>query len=511
MDYKIMKKWLIVGISLMFFTSAFSGISQKTTNTSALPSLIKVTSEISEDSSPLQHSWQQINEDGFGDKHNVGTRAMTQFGGYLCVGVTNFNLNSSEMNGCELWCYNGKDWIQSVGNRSNASIGPGFGNKNNAECSILISFNGILYVGTANNQNGCELWRTRDPVNGTWEKVVDKGFGYASNLAMWSAEVFKGSLYIGTINCPNGCQIWRTSNGKDFEAVVGGGSHLRSGFGEYMNLYAWYMKEYDGMLYVGTQNTFGGEIWRSADGTTWECVVGLKGNYPRGFQMIDHNWGIRTLAVFKGDIYAGTAAIPSVTITLKIRGISDRSHEVKVFDSPEVGLQIWRLNASEDQKWQCTVGGFIEWNHSGNGFGDNHNIYAWTMKVFNDSLYVGTYNVKREYVSFSLKDMFTHIAKGENLVYLLGSDLVTKKGDGCQIWMTRDGTHWIQVVGNETNGPGNGFGDVNNNGIRSMSVYQTYYDSNPNDDIHWADQIRTNVLIIGTANAVTGCEIWKYQ
>jgi hypothetical protein len=101
------------------------------------------------------------------------------------------------MNGCELWCYNGKDWIQSVGNRSNASIGPGFGNKNNAECSILISFNGILYVGTANNQNGCELWRTRDPVNGTWEKVVDKGFGYASNLAMWSAEVVPMAVRYG--------------------------------------------------------------------------------------------------------------------------------------------------------------------------------------------------------------------------------------------------------------------------------------------------------------------------
>ena len=60
-------------------------------------------------------------------------------------------------------------------------------------------------------------------------------------------------------------------------------------------------------------------------------------------------------------------------------------------------------------------------------------------------------------------------------------------------------------------GPGNGFGDVNNNGIRSMSVYQTYYDPNPNNDIFQPERIRTNALIIGTANAVTGCEIWKYQ
>jgi hypothetical protein len=118
------------------------------------------------------------------------------------------------------------------------------------------------------------------------------------------------------------------------------------------------------------------------------------------------------------------------------------------------------------------------------------------MKVFNDSLYVGTFNVKHEYISFSLKDMIENILTRQNLVYLLGSDLVTKKGEGCQIWKTDDGTHWIQVVGNETSSPGNGFGDVNNNGIRSMVVYQIQ---------------GTNSLIIGTINAVTGCEVWKYQ
>jgi len=496
MNHKIMKKWLVVGITLIFFASAFSGISKITTNTLAFASLINVSSEMSENSAQSQHSWQQINEDGFGDKHNVGTRAMTQFAGYICVGVTNFNLSSREMNGCELWCYNGTDWIQSVGTRPSASIGPGFGNKNNAECSILIGFMGFLYAGTANNQNGCELWRTKNPVNGTWEKVVEKGFGYASNLAMWSAEIFKGFLYIGTINFPKGCQIWRTSNGNDFEAVVGGRSHTPSGFGELMNIYAWYMKEYNGKLLVGTQNIFGGEIWRSTNGTTWECLVGRNGKYPRIFQIDDLNWGIRTLTVFKGDLYAGTAAIPALTVTLKIRGIDDKSHEVKIFNSPEIGLQIWRSNPGEDQKWQCMVGGYTNKNSSGNGFGDNHNIYAWAMKVFNDSLYVGTFNVKRENISLNLKDMIKDIMKKGNLVYLLGADLVTKKGDGCQVWKTDDGTHWIQVVGNETSGPGNGFGDVNNNGIRSMSVYQIK---------------NTNTLIIGTTNAVTGCEIWKYQ
>ena len=173
-------------------------------------------------------------------------------------------------------------------------------------------------------------------------------------------------------------------------------------------------------------------------------------------------------------------------------------------------MQIWRFNASEAQKWECAVGGLVGWNRSANGFGDNRNIYAWTMKVFNDSLYVGTFNVKHEYISLSLKDMIKYIFTKGNLVYLLGSDLVTKKGDGCQIWKTDDGTNWIQVVGNETSDPGSGFGDVNNNGIRSMLVYQTRHYWNPSDCISLIDN-STNALIIGTINAVTGCEVWKYQ
>jgi hypothetical protein len=72
-----MKKWLVVGIILMFFASAFSGFSKETTDTSVILSSRKVTPDIHDTSFQLPRSWQQINEDGFGDKHNVGTRAMS--------------------------------------------------------------------------------------------------------------------------------------------------------------------------------------------------------------------------------------------------------------------------------------------------------------------------------------------------------------------------------------------------------------------------------------------------
>jgi hypothetical protein len=493
MNDRISNKFGVVIIILLFIVGAFSVSSQEIIQTSSRLSMKNSTHPILKNFSSFNNGWQQINQDGFGDKNDVVTRAMTVFAGYLCVGVTNMNLSSGEINGCELWCYNGTTWIQSVGNHPGALIGSGFGNTYNAECSILVAFHGFLYAGTENYHDGCELWRTTNPVNGTWEKVVIKGFGDRSNVGMWSTEIFNNDLYIGTFSY-KGCQIWRTENGADWEAVIGGSSHTPSGFGAPMNVYAWSMKVYDGKLYVGTQNMFGGEIWRSTDGTTWECLVGRQGIYPRGFQVFDVNYGIRTLNIFKGDLYAGTAAMPSVAVTFEMTGFFNRTFRIPLFRSPEIGLQIWRLNGSNDRVCERVVGGFQGVNSSRNGFGDNHNVYAWTMSVFHDTLYVGTYNVIKEYIPVSFGKMFQN--KKGGIAFWVGSDMLKKKGDGCEIWKTVDGTNWVQVVGNETMGPGNGFGDINNNGARSIAIYQMN-----NED----------ALIIGTSNAMTGCEIWKYQ
>jgi hypothetical protein len=132
---------------------------------------------------------------------------------------------------------------------------------------------------------------------------------------------------------------------------------------------------------------------------------------------------------------------------------------------------------------------------SRNGFGDNHNTYAWTMEVFNDSLFVGTLNVKRQFYTINPWEIVKNMTKGK-ITFMVGSDLLKVKSDGCEIWKTTDGNQWIQVVGNETIGLSNGFGDINNSGTRSITKYKF------ND---------TDSLIIGTSNVITGCEIWKYQ
>ncbi|OGL46043.1 MAG: hypothetical protein A2161_10100 [Candidatus Schekmanbacteria bacterium RBG_13_48_7] len=81
------------------------------------------------------------------------------------------------------------------------------------------------------------------------------------------------------------------------------------------------------------------------------------------------------------------------------------------------------------------------------GFGDQNNWYVMNMTVFNNSLYVGTYN----------------------------------KG-GCEIWETKDGVEWKQSNMN-------GFGDLSNKGIYSAAVFD-------------------NQIYVGT-DSETGCEIWR--
>ena len=443
----------------------------------------------------LNNEWEQINEDGFGDASNVGTRGMTSFKGYLCVGLTNLNISSGEINGCELWCYNGSEWFQSVGNSQDALLSSGFGNSSNAECSILIEFNNKLYAGTANNE-GLQLWRTDDPVEGAWEQVIDNGFGDVSNMGAWSAKIFNDYLYIGTANFPKGCEIWRTANGEEWETVVGGTSITPGGFGEILNDYVWCIEVYNNTLYVGTHNMRGGEIWKTKNGLTWECLVGPAGERPRGFQLLDLNYGIRNLKVFNGELYAGTAAMPAVTVRVKIGGLLLKPRERTIFWSPEIGFHIWRYNESKNNKWERVVGGFFGDNSLRNGFGDNHNTYAWTMDIFKDELYVGSYNTKRSYFSIALMELIKNISSLKDIMIYVGSDLVTKDSDGCEIWKTGNGNQWVQVVGNESEGPANGFGDKFNLGTRSITIY-----SINNED----------ALIIGTINSASGCEIWKYQ
>lgn len=471
-----------------------------------------------------ENIWQQINEDGFGSNENVGPRGIEIFNGSLITATANYN-NESKIelgqtydfneffdiynsmgrfenglysNGLEIWSYNGTNWTQLVGSCPEAIMSAGFGNKNNSELGFLKVFKGHLYAGVRNRFEGAQVWRTNS-INISWEKVAEGGFGCKNNTAAWTAEEFNGYLYVGTINwCwdgeNGGCEMYRTKDGENWTAVVGGNSSIPPGFmmprQMGMNFYLWSMANYSGYLYVGT--SFPGDIWRTNDGINWEPFVAydtmieakLHGaKYPRHFGRF-YVGGIRRMQVYKDELYIFSAQdygkmrviiegygnfISKITSLIKLPRI--RHNSLKYYLA---GTQIWKYNSTTD-RWVRVVGKFGHKSTSG-GFGDLQNTYLWSVEADEDYLYVGTMHPDSTDITLTrngFKDWSICIER--------------TKGHG-QLWRY-NGETWDCIVGK---GKGLEFDDEYNVGMREMKIYN-------------------NNLIMGTMNANTGCEVWKYS
>jgi hypothetical protein len=461
--------------------------------------------------------WEQINEDGFGNKHNIAPRGITIFNNSLVIGTYNVidywaGLNTSlpireflksfikialwknfKSDGCEVWSYDGKVFRQIIGDKDGAVMKAGFGNKNNLEASVLIQYKGYLYAGLQNQEEGCQIWRTKD-INEKWELVVRDGFGDKTNGAVWVAEIFNDSLYVGTMNLNEGCEIYRTNNGVNWEVVVGKTANTKRGFGTRANFYAWSICVYDNWLFVGTDNLQGGgELWKTKDGTTWAPVLAYKGwisaklhgaDYPRGFDSgsLNYRGGIRKMIVYNDDLYCGFCGedvffnvwLSNIKLlTFRQQGFLLKLRPLHYLDS--LGLEIWNYNSCND-KWTRVIGGMGKGNFSG-GFGDIRNEYPWSMTVYGGHLYVGTLRIEPTNVIFSKEKnsyLFSH---------LVGK--VCSPVGGGELWRF-DGGHKWQLINEK------GFGDLNNIGIRGLTVYK-------------------NCLIAATLNLETGCEMWKYN
>lgn len=250
-------------------------------------------------------SWTQVTGNGLGNPDNGFIRLGAVFGNDLFVMAWN------EATGCEVFrSSDGLIWAQVASH--------GFGDANNVGAGVMMDFDGYLYATTWNYSTGMEVWRTGDGT--TWVQVNDDGFGDANNVVPSSIAVFGERLYVAVSNFDTGTELWRTSNGTDWEQVND------DGFGDPMNHWPT-TAVYDGYLYVGTANdsddTYVGtstQIWRSADGTTWNQVVG------DGFGD-DTNGGSDTLTVFDSALYSATYNRTSGT---QIRKTIDGIHWEKV-------------------------------------------------------------------------------------------------------------------------------------------------------------------------------------
>jgi len=211
--------------------------------------------------------------------------------------------------------------------------------------------------------------------------------------------------------------------------------------------------------------------------------------------------------------------------TLAIGGIAtllnDKLFEI-VSESSE-GCELWKYNYTT-QVWTQIVG-----NSSGNalipsGFGDHHNYVAGDMAIFNNYLYIGTWQSPLNGCEIWRYD-------GTNLVQVVGPNAATKGGfnnrnnwgvgcmkvftntEGkthlyvgttnsdwtengfCQIWRTEDGIHWEQVMDKGFRDSGEDW-RVRNGYLWRMEVFQ--------------DQLYAGTfnLPIGITS-YRGCQLWR--
>lgn len=131
------------------------------------------------------------------------------------------------------------------------------------------------------------------------------------------------------------------------------------------------------------------------------------------------------------------------------------------------------------------------------GFGNRWNLYAWSMEVFNDKLYVGTMNQKtggeiwaydgNQWQKVLQQNMRRTGNTGFRSMIIFRGFLYTggtNDANGAELWRTADGVRWRKIVSG-------GFGDKNNESVRGVAIFQ-------------------NKLYVGLQNASgSGAQLWR--
>lgn len=318
---------------------------------------------------------------------------------------------------------------------------------------------GNVYVADGDNSR---IQKFAPGVEG-WEQVNINGFGDRNTWAVHRMSVFSGALYASTYNDTTGGEVWRTNDGTTWSQVN------TDGFGVISNISALVGEGFSGYLYVGTVNDAeGADIWRCAtcNGADWTRVI------SGGFGNSD-NTSVERVVVFSNTLYATTINYGT-------------------------GVEVWKSSTGNLGSWtQCNT----------DGFGDVQNTGLWAATVFNGYLYVATaqwgawdagtqtgVEVWRCAIcdgtdwsqvnadGFGDSDNISPwLEPFKGYLYALSFNYTT----GTQIWRCdtcNDQSDWEQVVSD-------GIGDDNNNGA-IMFAFSDY-------------------LYACTHNEVTGTEVWR--
>jgi hypothetical protein len=275
------------------------------------------------------------------------------------------------------------------------------------------------------------VYASSDPKTEGWTEVSLPGFGNEDNAELPYLTVFDDHLYASTINYNTGFEVWKTDGTLDPDDPEGKRyvwtPVIKDGFGDTWNQWGMTMKGFGDYLYVGTA-AGGGMV--------------LKDGMPVGKRAFD---------------------------VIRV----DRDDNAELVVGAEYAVdppQGWPEFRTPLSGWPA-------------GFGNEFNVYVWTMEVHDGWLYLGTMDLLYENVVSFPRGML-QLPPDSPLLRIL--ELWAMRDGGADLWKTKDGINWEPVTIT-------GFGNPFNVGIRDMLSVG-------------------NVLYVTTGNGYTGytrggCEV----
>lgn len=245
--------------------------------------------------------WEEVSGGPTGVPANNSNRTMIVHDGYLYLGTENVDT------GGELWRY-GDEATSAPGWTKIATFA------DDTSVAELTVFDNCLYAGTWDFTDSFSFYK----VNGIndFNNVTPTAAQYPqlaglSNLGVMKLVNFNGMVYLGTVNYENGFTLMRSANPMDT-----GSWEIISidGLGDMSNAYTWTMEVWQGKLVLGTFNSglYGGmygplpldgraELWCSSDGLNWDLLM------DDGFGS-EYTYGIRSMVATEDTLYMGTAS-----------------------------------------------------------------------------------------------------------------------------------------------------------------------------------------------------------
>ena len=346
---------------------------------------------------------------GFGDTWNRYAFSMAEFNGQVYTGTWNVQFDYPRLfaaiqegglpgsgnpleaigllasEGGEIWRHEGGQRWQRMLKASSENSG----------FRKMLVYNGRLYAGTVNSTNGAALFASADGTD--WEVVSGGPTDNPANISIRALVVYQGSVYVGTENNQTGAELWAYD---DFTNVW---THKQT-FTDDASVAE--LIVYNDKLYLGTWDfTDSFQFFGSEDGFAF---TNLTPTFPNSENL--SNLGVMKLIAYGGQLYLGTVNYRDGFTLL-------RTHDPDVPDG-------WEVITTD-------------------GLGDRSNAYAWAMVVWDETLYLGTFN--------------------DGLFGGLLAPVPVPLDGRAQLWASEDGVNWAAVVED-------GFGAPFTYGIRNMLV-----------------------------------------